>query len=85
MQTGSSPDLAQRKRIPCRDGPSELPCAYVVGDAWKPSAQLDRGRELPTFVEGSADRRGVGIGDDEHHQSMGRRVSISKLIPEAPK
>ena len=80
MQT-SSPDLAQRQRLPGGDGPSELPCTSVVGNAWKPLAQLDGGRELPALVEGSADRDGICLGDDEHDQSMGGRVSISKLIP----
>jgi hypothetical protein len=33
------------------------------------------------LVEGSADRDGICLGDDEQDQSMGGRVSISKLIP----
>ena len=53
----------------------------VVRDAWEPSAQLDSGREIPALVEGSANCGGICLGDDEHGQSMGGRVSISKLIP----
>jgi hypothetical protein len=35
------------------------------------------------LVESSADRLGICLGDDEHDQNMGGRVSISKLIPRA--
>jgi len=35
----------------------------------------------PRLGQGSADRDGICLGDDEHDQSMGGRVSISKLIP----
>ena len=47
LQTRSLFDLAQRQRLPAGDGPGALPRLRVVGDAGKPPAQLDRGREFP--------------------------------------
>jgi hypothetical protein len=40
--------------------------------------KLDRGREFaPPLVDG-ADRSGIGLSDDEHRWSMGRRVLVGQ-------
>ena len=52
------------------------PCLGVVGDARKPLAQLDRGREFAPLLIDGADRCGLSLGDDEHRWSMGRRVLV---------
>ena len=49
--------------------------ASASRDARESSAELDSGREFPALVEGRAGRRGIGIGDDEHRQTMGGRAA----------
>jgi hypothetical protein len=52
-----SPDLAQRQRLPGGDGPGIYSRLSIVGNARKPAAQLDSGRELAASVECGTDRR----------------------------
>jgi len=69
-----------RLRRPPGDGPGACPCLRVVGDPLKPPAQLDGGRQLALLIEDSADRVGVGLGDNEHQRSMGRERPAGKAI-----
>ena len=75
-----SPDLAQRQRLPGGDGPGIYSRLSIVGNARKPAAQLDSGRELAALVECGTDRRSICLGDDEHNTSMGTPVRIGKLF-----
>ena len=67
-----------RQRLPPGDGPGACPCLRVVGDSLKPPAQLDGGRQLALLIEDSADRVGVGLGDNEHPDSMAARTAAGK-------
>jgi len=59
-------------RPPASDGPGACLRLCVVGDARKPPPQLGHGRQFAPLLEGGADRGGIGLGDDEHDQSIGR-------------
>jgi hypothetical protein len=81
------------QRLPAGDRPDAGPRLHGVGDARKPPPQLDHGRELPTLIEGGADRGGIRLGDDEHLPSMGTCTTTGKwvtravtdpAVPEAP-
>ena len=52
-----------------------VPALRVVGDSWKPSAQLDSSRQLTVLVEDRADRGNIGLGDNEHPNSMAARIA----------
>jgi hypothetical protein len=52
--------------------------AFALSMTRKPSAQLDRRRQLSLLVEGGADRSGTGLGDDEHPQSMAMDATAGK-------
>src|SRR5208283_6114920 len=72
------------RRLPPGDGPGACPRLGVVGDPLKPPAQLDGGRQLALLIEDSADRIGVGLGDNEHPNSMGARATAGKAIMARP-
>ena len=60
----------RRQRLPSGDGPDVRPRVRVVGDPRKSPAQLDSSRQLTLLAEDGADRVGIGLGDEEHPQSM---------------
>jgi hypothetical protein len=68
----------RRPRLPSGDGPDVRQRLRVVGDPRKSPAQLDSSRQLTLLAEDGADRVGVGLGDEEHPQSMGTRRSSDK-------
>src|ERR1700751_4200729 len=65
-------------RLPSDDRPDVCPCRRVVGDPVKPPAQLDCRRQLALLLADSADRGGVGLGDDEHPKRMAIQIGIGK-------
>jgi hypothetical protein len=71
----------RRQRPPAGDGPGAFPRAGVVGDARKPSAQLDGGRQLAFPLEDVADGSCIGFGEDEHGLTMGPRSVTGKAAP----
>jgi hypothetical protein len=66
------------RRYPPSDGSGALPRFRVVADTGKPPAQLDRSRQLTFLIEDGADRSSIGLGDDEHPQTMAIRTSSGK-------
>jgi hypothetical protein len=58
------------QRPPARDAPHAFSRPRSIGDAGEQSAQFDGSQELATLLVGGADRCGLCLGDDEHHQSM---------------
>ena len=68
----------QLQRLPSRDGPRTCPGLLIVCDAWEQPAQLDRPGEFSTLIEGGADCCGLFLRDDEHPDSMGRRIAPDK-------
>jgi hypothetical protein len=71
---------AQRgwQRRPPRNAPNVCSCLRVVGDPWKPPAQLDSSRQLSLLIENGADRSSISLGDDEHPKSMAVRTTAGK-------
>jgi hypothetical protein len=63
------------QRRPPGDAPSVCPCLRVVGDPREPPAQLDSSRELSLQIEDRADRGSIGLGDNEHPNSMAARTA----------
>jgi hypothetical protein len=74
---------AQRgwQRRPPGDAPNACPRIRVVGDPWKPPAQLDSSRQLSLLIENGADRGSISLGDDEHPKSMRVSASAGKAPP----
>jgi hypothetical protein len=70
---------SHRRRLPAGNGPGAVPRLCVVANAGR--AQFDRSRQLAATLEGSADRSGIRLGDDEHRRSMGTRASGGKPVP----
>jgi hypothetical protein len=68
------------QRLPSGDGPDVRPRLRVVDDPRKSPAQLDSSRQLTLLAEDGADRVGVGLGDEEHPQSMVTRRTSGKLL-----
>jgi hypothetical protein len=66
------------QRRPPSDAPGAFPGLGVVGDPWKPPAQLDCSRQLSLLVEDRADRGSIGLGDNEHPNSMAVRAAADK-------
>jgi hypothetical protein len=68
-----------------RRPPNACPRLRVVGDPWKPPAQLDSSRQLSLLIENGADRS-ISLGDDEHPKSMavcttaGKRDVADRLV-----
>src|ERR1700712_3775540 len=54
------------QRLPASNSPDALPRLRVVGDAGKPPAQLDGGRQLALLFIDGTDRGGIRFGDHEH-------------------
>ena len=44
----------------------------IVSDAWKASAHLHGGRQVPLLLEDGADCGSIGLGDNEHGGNLGR-------------
>jgi hypothetical protein len=63
------------QRRPPGDAPGACPRLRVVGDPREPPAQLDSSRQLSLLVEDSADRGSIGLGDNEHPNSMAARTA----------
>ena len=68
----------RRELLPTGDGPDVRPRLRVVGDPRKSPAQLDSSRQLTLLAEDGADRVGIGLGDEEHPESMVTRRSSDK-------
>ena len=66
------------QRHPPGDAPGACPRLRVVSDPRKPPAQLNNSRQLSLLIEGGADRGSIGLGDDEHPQSMMVRTTADK-------
>jgi hypothetical protein len=63
------------QRSPPGDAPSVCPRLRVVGDPREPPAQLDSSRQLSLLVEDGADRGSIGLGDNEHPNSIAARTA----------
>jgi hypothetical protein len=63
------------QRHPSRDAPSVCPRLRVVGDPREPPAQFDSSRQLSLLVEDRADRGSIGLGNNEHPNSMAARIA----------
>jgi hypothetical protein len=66
------------QRRPTGDAPSAFPRLGVVGNPREPSAQLDSSRQLSFLREDSANCGSIGLGDNEHPDSMVARTTVSK-------
>jgi hypothetical protein len=58
----STSGLTWPAAVPCGDHTRTLARQRIVGDAGKPSAQLDSSGELAALIEGSTDRSGIDFG-----------------------
>jgi hypothetical protein len=77
MQPRHRAGLDWRRRPP-GDAPSAFPRLGVVGNPRKPSAQLDSSRQLSFLSEDSANCGSIGLGDNEHLDSMVARTTVGK-------
>ena len=66
------------RRQPPGDAPGACPRLHVVSDPRKPQAQLNSSRQLSLLIEGGADRSGIGLGDDEHPESLSVHTTAGK-------
>src|SRR4051794_33652940 len=75
-----------RRWRPSGDGPGALPRFLVVGDAGEPATQFDRSRKFTILLIDSADRGGIGFGDNEHGSESGpagrRREEPYESLPD---
>jgi hypothetical protein len=81
LAAGTQPRHRSRldwQRRPPGDAPRTLPRLRVVCDPREPSAQLDSSRQLSVLVKDSADRGSIGLGDNEHPNSMAIRTAAGK-------
>ena len=57
------------------DSARAFPRRRGVSDAGEQPAKLHGGRQFASTIEGGADRRGLGLIDDEHAAGMGTRAA----------
>ena len=53
-------------------------CLRVIGDSQEPPAQLNGSRYFALLIEDNTDRDGIGLGDDEHPNTMETRATAGK-------
>jgi site-specific recombinase XerD len=67
-----------RQRRPPGDAPNAFPRLGVVGNPREPSAQFDSSQQLSFLSEDSANGGSIGLGDNEHPDSMVARTTVGK-------